>query len=70
MSRADGARVRVHVPGGAIVVPLRVVRVRGDVGLHVGAAAGGVALHSMAVWVSALSLRAVGSEEQCARQNN
>jgi hypothetical protein len=44
VSRADGAGVRVHVAGGAEVVALRGVRVCGDMRLHIGAAARGVAL--------------------------
>jgi hypothetical protein len=47
--RADGAGVRVHVAGGAIVVALGAVRVGGDVGRDIGAAARDVALDGVAV---------------------
>ena len=42
MSRADSARVGVHVAGGAVVVALCAVRIGRHIGLHVGAAAHGV----------------------------
>ena len=39
VSRADGAGIRVHIPGGAEVVALRAVRICGDMRLNIGAAA-------------------------------
>src|SRR5712691_5252229 len=71
VSRADGAGVRVHVAGGAEVVSLRVVRIRGDIRLDVGARTRGVALDAVGARVQScpviarvLSLCAGSDERQ------
>jgi hypothetical protein len=71
--RVPTAGVGVHVAGGAEVVPLRAVRIRGDMRLHVSAAARGVAVDAVGARVRTgarvLSLRGGRDERQCSSKN-
>ena len=73
VSSADGAGVGIHVAGGAEIIALRAVWIRGDVRLDVGTRTSGVALNAVAACIRAgsevLSLCAGGDERQRASKN-
>jgi hypothetical protein len=56
VTRTDGARIRVHVAGGAVIVALGAVRIGLHVRRDVSPVARGVALDRMAVRVCVLCL--------------
>ena len=76
VSGPDCAGIRVHIPGGAEIVSLCAVRIRGDVRLDIGAAIRGVALDAVGARVGpspivarVLSLCTGSDERQCCREN-